>query len=361
MKILFLSVQVGSGHNTISKNVAQKFTDNGHDVLIYEMMSTDKLATAIVSKIGFKLTFKLAHIANYFYKRALKSDKHFYYYINKRVKDEVLAVINNFKPDVIVSSHVAGYIFVKTYQNEFSQPVLNYFITTDFEITPGLCDFKDNEYIILPSIDFVNKLKQKNFPSEHILPYGLPINESYKQHFLKQQAIKELNIDIDENKLTVLVIGKKNGIGNTYKIVKLLSKYNDLQIICASGTNKKLKAKIEKLAKKSKSKIYSFKFNSPYIMTIADIMIGKTGGLSSFEAINKNVPIIALEYAPMPEYSNLLYLEEKNIAYRLKNMKDIYKTIKTLDIQQMKENCKKLQIDNTIDLIYSHIIEHTKL
>lgn len=356
MKILFLSVKVGMGHNIMANNVAQKFKENGHEVLVHEIFTKDRFSTFIVSDVGFKLMFKLPHTANHFYRKAKKSDKHIYFWLNKRIKKQTLDVINSFQPDVIISTHIAGYIFVKTYSNEINKPVLNYFVSTDFEITPGLSNFKDNEYIIVPTKDFVEPLTKKGFPQSNVLPFGIPIKKNFTYEISKQEAMQQLNIDLSPDKLTILVMGKKNGMGKTYKIIKQLASHSDLQIISSSGSNEKLKSKIDKIAQNSAAKIYTYKYNSEYIMTLADIMIGKTGGLSSAEALSKCVPIIALEYAPMPEYLNLMYLSEKNAAFRLKKLKQLYPTLKQLDIKQMQNNCRELQNLNTLDLIYDHVI-----
>ena len=357
MKLLILTVKVGAGHNAIANIIAEKFKNNGHDVKVHEIFLNDKFSTLVVSDIGFKLLFKFPHVTNYFYKRAKKTDKHLYFNLNKRIKHELLNLINVYKPDVIISSHIAGYLFTKKYQDEFEKPVLNYLISTDFEITPGTSDFKENEYIIVPNEDFVEELTNKNFPRENILPYGIPVKPNFLTSISKETASKNLNLDIDFNKLTILSMGKKNGMGKSFKVVKELSKYDDIQIISLAGSNERLKQKIDKLAKKSKAKIFSLKFNNENVMVLTDIMIGKTGGLSSCEALSKCVPIIALEYAPMPEYSNLLYLESKKIAYKLKKIKKLYDTIKKLNITMMQENCKTIQKNDTTELIYKHVMK----
>lgn len=361
MKVLFLTVKVGSGHIAMANIVANKFQENHHEIKLHDMFSNDKFSTLVVSKVGFKLLFKFPHTTNFFYKRAKKSDKHLYSTLNKRIKKETLDIINDFQPDVIISTHIAGYIFVKTYQNLFTKPVLNYLISTDFEITPGTANFMDNEYIVIPNEDFIDELANKGFPKDHILPFGIPIKPNFLSPISRKEAIKNLNIDFDENKLTILAMGKKNGIGKSLKIIKKLSNYNNLQLICLAGNNAKLKSKVDNLAKTSKAKIFSSKFNNENVMTIADVMIGKTGGLSSSEALCKNVPILALEYAPMPEYSNLLYLESKNAAYKLDNLNNLYRKITSLNIKSMQESCNKIHKLETTDLIYQHIMNKLKI
>jgi len=360
MKILFLTVKVGAGHNAIANIVANKFQENNHEVKVHDLFCEDKFANLVVSKVGFKLLFKFPHITNFFYKRARKTDKHLYFGLNKRVKEKTVEMINDFQPDVIISSHIAGYVFVKTYQHLFKSSVLNYFISTDFEITPGTANFADNEYIVVANEDFVEELNDKGFPKDHILPYGIPVKDNYLYPVTYKEALQKLKIDFDENKLTILAMGKKNGMGKSLKVIKKLSQYEDLQLICLSGNNKRLKKKVDNLAKTCKASIYSAQFNNEYVMTLADVMVGKTGGLSSSEALCKDLPILALEYAPMPEYSNLLYLASKGAAHKLNNLRNLYKKIRELDINNMQKTCNRIHKLNTTDLIYQHVIRNSR-
>lgn len=356
MKILFLSIKAGAGHNAIAQNLSQKFTDNGHEVKIREMYADNKLNNYIIGGIGLKIMFAMPHIANHFYKKIKKTDKHLYFSLNKRVKKQTLDIINSFAPDVIISTHVAGYIFVKSYGGEIKKPVLSYLISTDYEVTPGTADYRPNEYVIVANDDFVAPLVDKGFAPDHILPYGIPVRQALLRQLTKRQALDELQLDFSEDKLTVLAMGKKDGIGKTYKVAKELSKYEDLQLLVACGTNLKLKKKVDKLAAKSAARIYSYQFNNEYVLTLADVIIGKTGGLSSSEALNTRTPIIALDYAPNPEQSNLYYLEDKGVAAKLDKIKNIYYLVKSLDLKSMQQNCACVMASDTNDLIYRHVV-----
>ena len=54
--------------------------------------------------------------------------------LNKSLKEELLKLINEFQPDVIVSTHIAGRLFVQKYQELFVKPVQNYFKVGDITI-----------------------------------------------------------------------------------------------------------------------------------------------------------------------------------------------------------------------------------
>lgn len=360
MKVLILSVRVGSGHTAIAKNIAQCFENHGDTVVVKEMFEDHKFYDWVIADLGFKCTFKLPRLTNYFYKKAYKSDKHVFHQFVKGVKEKLIALVNSFEPDIIISTHIAGRIFVKAYGQHFNKPVVNYMITTDYELPPGIVDYQPNEYIIVPNNDFSATLIKKGFPAESILPYGVPIKPQYYTEISKQTALKKLNLSLDDTKKTVLLMGKKNGLGKTYKIIKHLSKYDDLQIINLYGSNKKLKKCVDKLSKKSVAKIYNFDFNSEYIMSIPDVIICKTGGLSSTEALTKSLPIISYGYSPKPEYTNLEYFKEKHLAVSVKYINELHDKLCTTDLKELKANCQLLRNVDSAEKIYTHAQEAIK-
>lgn len=354
MKVLILSVKVGNGHTLIAKNVEKCFKEHGDTVVIKELFENNSFCNWLVGKVGLKYIFKFPRINNYFYDKAKKSDKHIYYSLVKKVKKEVLGIINDLKPDIIVSTHIAGRIFVKAYENEFQKPTLNYFISTDYDLPPGIVDYKENEYIIVPNEDFYEELMAKGFPKDSVLPLGVPIKEAYYQDISRTEACKHLNIKLNKEKKSILLMGKRSGLGQTYNIIKFLSKNENLQLICLCGSNQKLKTRIERLSLKSKAKIYALDFNNEYIMSLPDLIIGKMGGLSSTEAITKRVPVLCFGNSPKPEYSNLQYFTAKKIAMEINKMSELTKAINTFDIKLAKKNCDLIRKTNSAEQIYEH-------
>lgn len=359
MKFLIFTVTVGAGHNEVARNVAEYLKSQGHEVLVHDMFKHKKFRQWVISKLGFGAMVKFPTIANYFYDRTKKSDNSIYDNYIKSIKEETLELVNTFKPDVIISSHIAGRLFVKKYESEFVKPVLNYFIVTDYDLTPGLKDYKENEYVIIPNEDFKDELVEKGFAPDHILPFGIPVNAKYYKKLDENEAKEKLGIDIDLNKKIVLVVGGGNGLGNVYKVIKELSKHDDIQIISVAGRNEDLKEEIDALAKKSKAKIYSYGFTKEleYMMTIADYLVGKTGGITATEAITKGVPLIAVGKTPKPEYSNLQYLKKNGMAIEIDDIKTIYDKIKTLDTDAMKEKYEKSKKVGVVEKINEKILE----
>ena len=112
------------------------------------------------------------------------------------------------------------------------------------------------------------------------------------------------------------------------------------------------KQKLEKLKKQGKIKkdIYVFGFvnNVDVIMSAADVLIGKIGGVGIAEAFNKHLPIIANKKLPFQEYDNMLYLKERNACeYISKNSN--FDTFRSLSVifpwKRLKEMWKGIHIE----------------
>ncbi len=354
MKVLILSVRVGSGHTAIAKSTAKCFEDAGDTVVIKEMFENDRYHDWLISDLGFKSIFAFPHIANHFYDKALKTDKHVYHKFVKSVSDELIELVNKFSPDVIISTHIAGRIFVNAYRDKFLKPVVSYLISTDYELPPGIVEPKADDYIVVPNEDFVAILKSKGFDDKSILPLGVPIRSSFYDKISRKDAEEKLGLSLDTTKRAVLLMGKRSGLGQVYKSIKALSKHDDLEIICLYGSNQKLRKCVERLKKHSPATIHIFDFNNEYMMALPDIIVGKMGGLSSTEAMTKCVPVVCLGYSPKPEYSNLQYFKSKGTAVEVSKARELYPAIMSMSVEEFKANCEGLRKENSALNIFVH-------
>lgn len=358
MKVLILTMLLGAGHNEVARNIAKECTDNGHEVITCELFKDHKFHSWLIRDVSFKAMSKAPKIANYFYERALKSDKQAFSGLVQCLKEELVGLINEYAPDVIVSTHIAGRIFVKKYQSLFVKPVLNYFVVTDYELTPGLKEFDERDYVVVPNVDFIDGLINKGAKKENVLPLGIPINCKFFNNITPEMALQETGLTLDETKRTVLVVGGGSGLGNNYQVIKTLSKYPDMTIISVAGKNERLKNAVDRLIPNAKATIISFGFNKQidYLMCISDILVGKAGGLTSSEAISKNLPLAVVGNTPRPELSNLEYLMNKGIAIQCNNVKKLYECLLNADLISMRNNCEKIKMDNPAKNVYEHIM-----
>jgi len=119
-----------------------------------------------------------------------------------------------------------------------------------------------------------------------------------------------------EDKFTVLVMMGSMGYGSsTLETVRTLNRMNeDFQLITVCGNNKKLKNSIDRMTKYKPIVNYGYTNQVATLMDAADCIITKPGGLSTSEALAKNLPIIMLDPIPGQEDRNKEFMLNNGIA-----------------------------------------------
>ena len=105
-----------------------------------------------------------------------------------------------------------------------------------------------------------------------------------------------------------------------------------IQIVVANGKNEKDKKKIDKLKVPKNIKLFNYGFakNVDVIMSAADIIVGKAGGVSVTEALNKKLPIVCCKKLPEQERVNVEMLLKGNAAKQYRNKKQMISIVKDL-------------------------------
>jgi processive 1,2-diacylglycerol beta-glucosyltransferase len=117
-----------------------------------------------------------------------------------------------------------------------------------------------------------------------------------------------------------LIMGGGQGLGPIKTIVRSLEKvWPGLQEIIVTGTNKKLFVSLKRKAGKCRQKVVVLGYvnNINELMEISDIVVTKPGGITTSEALSKNLPIIIVKPIPGQEISNARYLTGKSAAIRV--------------------------------------------
>ena len=347
MKALFLSVTVGAGHNSVAKALNDYFSLQGFETQTIDLFKNCKKIQSAISGVGFKAMYTFPKIANMFYNKDKRTNHSFFEIAIKYTKDETLKKINEFSPDIIVSSHIAGLVFTQKYRNLINKPFKNAFIVTDYDLTPSLFNDNNQDFIIVPNKDFKQQLLNKGFAEDKVYPFGIPISAKFFQKQDKQSLVEKLNLsNFDTTKPTILFMGGGKGLGKIYGTIKYLIKNSDLQCIVICGKNQKLKQKIDSI---KSNKVFSFGYvnNVNELMDLSDYIFGKTGGLSSTESLAKNLVILSYKNIPCPEYANLMYFAKNNVAFVIKKQSEIISNTKAnkknTDTRFIKPNtCKDI-------------------
>lgn len=345
MKILILTVSAGEGHNAMSRAVSNYLQQTYSDAQILQIdlykdgapTKAKKRAKWMVNDGYFKLVKHFLRIANSQYEKLKERNIHkkaptLRRNFIKPATPDVVQALQTFQPDAVFCAHTYAAIIMSDLRKQGNQYANNARVVTvvsDYDVAPYTEMLTAVDYIITPTDDFDDVLLHKQFSLDKRLSYGIPVQTKFSVHIDKQQAREQLGL---ADKPTVMMMSGGVGFGNVEKLVINLNKCKtDFQIVCVCGRNAKLKAQLEQLKAKGKIKhditVYGFVNNVDVIMSAADVLIGKIGGVAIAEAFNKHLAIIANKHLPFQEHDNMLFLKARNACDYIDNPSKAYKVV----------------------------------
>lgn len=159
--------------------------------------------------------------------------------------------------------------------------------------------------------------------------------------------------DLAKDKLTILVSAGGFGVGNVEHLLRALSDLKTpTQVLAICGRNEELKTKLEELsACKLNNKTVTFKSigyttQMDEYMSAADLIVGKPGGLTTSEAMAKNLIFVIVNPIPGQEERNSDHLLEKGCAIKCNNLPTLaYKIDELINdrarVEMMKTNISR--------------------
>lgn len=229
-------------------------------------------------------------------------------------------------------------------------------VVTDFGLHSFWVSKYVDKYVVATEITREDLIK-RGILENKIEALGIPV----RLEFLKKKNQDELflKLGIKRGVFTILVAGGGFGAGPVEVIVKrLIDLKATKQILVVCGSNAKLRQRLEDIARNYSNfcRIYGFVDNMDELMSISDILISKSGGLTSSEAIAVGIPLIIVSPIPGQEAKNAEILIRYGVAVDLKNPWHINNEIEKMALKpeilkKMKENTKLLShLDSSLNI-----------
>lgn len=325
MRVMILSVTAGFGHHATAKAVADMLREKGAivdtiDVYAYlskivkETIDKGYLFTSKHTQELYRLVYLLAenHGSGYFTKPIPIIN-----IVNALGASKFARIVNDFAPDAIVCTHVFAAQLVDDLKKRSLLTAPTVGIITDYTLHPYWEDVPRIEYIVTGSELLTHRALKKGIDASRILPLGIPIHPKFCKPIAQADARARLGIDPDRP--TILMMGGSMGYSNNKKLIRQLNLCGmPLQLLVVCGNNKKqyedmlqMKARID-----GPCVLYPYGFvdNVEEMMSAADCIITKPGGLTVSEALAKNLPMILVNPIPGHEERNVEFLMNNGMA-----------------------------------------------
>jgi len=233
-------------------------------------------------------------------------------------------VLADFQPDVAVCTQAFACGVIASWKQATGNdsPAL-VGVLTDFVAHRYWAHEKVDLYIA-PSEETKQTLISQGVSPERIKAHGLPVGEKFTSPVDKAAVLKTLGLKPDLPK--VLVMGGSLGLGPMKSVIRKLNKLpQPFDIIVVTGKNDELKERLSRKGWKLRhhTTIFGFVENVHELMSIAEMVVTKPGGITAAEALVKQLPMIIINPIPGQEAKNTEFLLSQNVAVEAGNANDV--------------------------------------
>lgn len=258
----------------------------------------------------------------------------------KRLLDDV---VKN-QPDVIVSTHflppeILGRAKQKGLIKAKMITVVTDFYPHTFWVNPGT----DHYWVMADETK--QDLVRRGVPEGIIAVGGIPILPAFQPTGKKLEILKKYGLE--NNRFTILLTSGSFGLGPQEAILEELKAFKDhVQCFVVCANNKELKAILDAKIYPYPIKIFGFVDFMPELMEASDLMVAKSGGSTTSEALAKGVVMVVMAPIPGQETRNVKLLKLRDAAYFLNDPREIrgivHRILEDPSSLQKKRNAIKL-------------------
>lgn len=370
-KVFIFTASTGAGHNLAAQSLKESLDEAGYQTEVYDAfketnITLDRLITKGYQQIVVNVPKLYEQMYNQF-NNMNRFQQGIFQALTKVMNPDIVPLINSGKPDLIITTHpfVTNVLGTLKEHHAFDVPVLS--IVTDYKIHTLYLKKMIDAYVV--GSDYTKQtMVDKGVAEEIIYPYGIPI----RQTFLKNNHLERKETANVAG--TILLMAGSLGSKQMEKAFSSLLKVKEkIRIIVVCGNNEKIEKDIKNLYAQETDdekivEIHGFVNNVSELMDESDAIISKPGGLTTTEAIVKNIPMIIPFYYPGQEEENADYLVDGGMAIKVDKIKDLTSMVDFLFenkyiIKRMSENmseeAQKRSMSKTIELCRNLIADYT--
>lgn len=352
LSVLIFSASFGAGHVRAAEAIIEALCDKEPNVKITHLdfgAFLSKTFNFMIKNTYIEVIKHTPKLWGKFYRCTSKipPDSIFQRFLNGLGKEEFVKFIQALQPDLVICTYptVAGVLAQKRLKGILNVPLVT--IVTDYAVHSQWIHPGVDHYIV--GCEMVKKgLEARGINPKSIRVTGIPVSPKFELKLNRQRILKKLCLNPELP--TVMVMGGAYGVlGGAKWICEVLSKTAiPVQSIVVCGHDEKLYKALDPIVEECKNPIVRFGFvrNVEELMSAADMIITKAGGLTVSEALTKRLPLVIFKPIPGQEEENAKYLEGIGAGRTAKSEVDLEKIIYDLlehpqDLERMRRSAAK--------------------
>jgi processive 1,2-diacylglycerol beta-glucosyltransferase len=355
-RVLILSASAGAGHVRAAQAVEKAFLQlkaakelRNIDTLDY----TNKLFQKLYSKAYIELVDKAPDVLGWLYDHFDKPWKNHRERLafDKLNTGPFIKMIKDYQPDLAVCTHFLPAEIISWLKQKKRLATRQAIIVTDFDVhAMWLCHHYEHYFVAMEETKA--HMQELGILAEKITVSGIPIDPVFAQNKDKAEMRKKHGLEADLP--AILISAGGFGVGPMEMLIESLGKLkNKVQVIAICGRNEELKKRLDatcrQLPQSCPVRIFPVGYTTEMdeYMSAADLLLGKPGGLTTSEALAKELPLVVVNPIQGQEERNSDHLLEEGVAIRCNNLPVLaYKIDKLLEdtnrLAMMRKNTRRL-------------------
>jgi len=238
-----------------------------------------------------------------------------------------LAAAERLRPDAILCTQFLPSEVFGTLRTQGKLRVPVFTAITDFSVHPIWVYGGMDRYFVATE-DVRDELADTGeVPRERIDVTGVPIDPRFAVAIPAADARRELGLDPDPARPTILLMGGGFGWGPIEGMLEVvLSLPDHVQALVVAGRNARLRDALAARARgfEGRIQVHGFTDRVDLFLAASDLIVGKSGGLTCSESMARGVPMAIFRPIPGQEERNCDYLQESGAAIRVHDVEELH-------------------------------------
>jgi len=354
-RILVLSASVGAGHMRAAEAVELALRETAPDATIKNvdvLTLTNAAFRQVYGKAYLDLVNHAPHVLGLMYDLLDKPGKtstrdKLLYLVQKLNLSKVIDLIRDESWDVIVNTHFLPAEIITHLRKAKKITTPHMTVTTDFE-THKLWVHLPTERYTTATDEGAAYLASYGIAAGTITVTGIPIHPVFSQSKSRETILKKHGLKGDRP--IVLELAGGFGVGPIEKLFRgVISIATPVEVIAVCGKNAAVCKKLGTIAVPShhRAKVMGFTKEIDELMTVADLVLTKPGGLTTSEVLAKGAAMVIVNPIPGQESRNSDFLLENGAAIKINNVATMPMKLTALladpkRLESLKANARKL-------------------
>jgi processive 1,2-diacylglycerol beta-glucosyltransferase len=259
----------------------------------------------------------------------------------------LIALLKEEPWDAVVSTHFLPAEILAHLRKSKKTRVPHVTVTTDF-YTHRLWVNEPCDHYFTARPDGADYLIHLGVPPERITVSGIPVHPKFAARPRREDARRRHGLPLDRP--VVLQLAGGFGVGPIEEIYRaLLSLPQPVGVVAVTGRNEKTRASLSKVPVPARhhALVIGFTTEVHELMSAADAVVSKPGGLTTAEALACGTPLIVVNPVPGQESQNSDFLLENGAAVKIQKIATLAAKVASVlfdktRLSSMRENAARL-------------------